>query len=89
MTQPERWMAEAIGIHKSFGANHVLRGVDLRMRRSEVVVIIAPSGSGKSTFLLVVQDQGFVRRQKISSGPVITRCDGAELLGPQKKFSVK
>jgi polar amino acid transport system ATP-binding protein len=66
MTQPEHWMIEAIGIHKSFGTNHVLRGVDLRMRRGEVVVIIGPSGSGKSTFLrslnlLDVPDQGFIR----------------------------
>ena len=66
MTQPDGWMVEAVGIHKSFGANHVLRGVGLRVRRGEVVVIIGPSGSGKSTFLrslnlLDVPDQGFIR----------------------------
>jgi arginine/lysine/histidine transport system ATP-binding protein len=39
------------GLHKSFGSNHVLTGVDIEIRKGEVVVVIGPSGSGKSTFL--------------------------------------
>ena len=42
---------EARGIHKHFGRNHVLKGVDLTVEKGEVVVIIGPSGGGKSTFL--------------------------------------
>jgi polar amino acid transport system ATP-binding protein len=42
---------EVKGLHKRFGDNHVLRGLDERIARGEKVVIVGPSGSGKSTFL--------------------------------------
>lgn len=39
------------GVHKSFGATDVLRGVDLSIRLGEVTVVIGPSGCGKSVLL--------------------------------------
>lgn len=39
------------GLHKRFGENEVLRGIDLQVKRQEVICIIGKSGSGKSTLL--------------------------------------
>lgn len=41
-------MIELIDIHKSFGSNHVLRGVNLKIEKGESLVVIGGSGSGKS-----------------------------------------
>ena len=44
-------MIRVENLHKSFGENHVLRGIDENIEAGEKVVVIGPSGSGKSTFL--------------------------------------
>lgn len=44
-------MIKVIDLHKKFGDLHVLKGINLRLNKSEVLVLIGPSGSGKSTFL--------------------------------------
>lgn len=53
-------------LNKSFGTNHVLRGIDLHVQRGEVVCIIGPSGSGKSTLLRCVN-----MLEKPSSGNIV------------------
>lgn len=42
------------GVHKFFGDNHVLRGIDLSVASHEVVVVIGASGSGKSTLMRTI-----------------------------------
>lgn len=44
-------MIEIKNIHKTFGNNTILRGIDLNIQKGQVVVILGPSGSGKTTFL--------------------------------------
>ncbi|WP_127792303.1 amino acid ABC transporter ATP-binding protein [Agromyces sp. LHK192] len=66
-------LLRARGIRKSFGANEVLRGVDLEVRRGEVVALIGPSGSGKTTVLrslngLETPDAGEL---EVDGGPAI------------------
>ena len=44
-------MIHVNNLHKSFGKNDVLKGINEHIKKGEVVVVIGPSGSGKSTFL--------------------------------------
>ena len=44
-------MINVNNLHKYFGENEVLKGIDETINKGEVVVVIGPSGSGKSTFL--------------------------------------
>ena len=64
-------------IHKSFGTNHVLRGIDLTVGQGQHVVIFGPSGSGKSTLLrsanlLETPDSGSVWFEGKEYGPGIS-----------------
>ena len=59
-------------LHKSFGSNEVLKGIDAKFYEGDVVCIIGPSGSGKSTFLRTLN-----LLESITSGKVVV--DGYEL----------
>jgi polar amino acid transport system ATP-binding protein len=50
-SSPDFALVDIRGLHKRFGSTEVLKGIDLQIRRKEVVCIIGKSGSGKSTLL--------------------------------------
>jgi polar amino acid transport system ATP-binding protein len=63
-------MIELDNVHKSFGANRVIRGITTHVSKGEVVCIIGPSGSGKSTILRCINglegyDAGSIRFEGI------------------------
>jgi len=51
MTNAQEPKVQIRGLHKYFGKNEVLKGIDCDIQAGEVVCVIGPSGSGKSTFL--------------------------------------
>jgi len=66
---------EVTDLHKSFGSNHVLRGLDATIHQGEVVCVIGPSGSGKSTFLRCIN-----LLEQPTSGSI--KVDGEEVTDP-------
>ncbi len=71
MTGP---LLEMTGVHKAFGPNAVLRGIDLQVAEHEVVVLIGASGSGKSTLLRCVNGL-----EAVDAGEVVLRTPGSTL----------
>ena len=63
-------------LQKSFGSLDVLTGIDIEIKKGEVVVVIGPSGSGKSTFLRCLN-----RLEEPTGGKII--FEGADITNPK------
>jgi len=84
-----RPVIEVVGLHKSFGSNHVLRGLDLTVEKGAIQVILGASGSGKSVLLkhvigLIKPDAGRI----LVNGEDITRMSPREIMEVRKKFGM-
>jgi phospholipid/cholesterol/gamma-HCH transport system ATP-binding protein len=80
-------MIEIVDLHKSFGSNDVLRGINLTIEEGETNAIIGKSGSGKSVLLkhivgLIFPDKGYVK----VGGEIINNNDSKKLYNIRRKF---
>jgi general L-amino acid transport system ATP-binding protein len=75
----EEAMIEIKDMHKWFGDFHVLRGIDLTVRKKERIVVCGPSGSGKSTLIRCIN-----RLEEHQRGKIVV--DGIELTNDIKKI---
>jgi len=67
---------EVRDLHKNFGSNEVLKGIDFHVDFGQVVCVIGPSGSGKSTLLRCVN-----RLEEPSSGTILV--EGIDICDPE------
>ena len=80
-------MIEIIDLHKSFGTNKVLRGINLIIKEGESLAIIGRSGCGKSVLLkhivgLLSPDEGYIKFE----GKIINNLERKELYEVRRKF---
>jgi phospholipid/cholesterol/gamma-HCH transport system ATP-binding protein len=80
---------EFVEVHKSFGSNHVLRGLNMGLPEGKISMIIGPSGTGKSVCIkhivgLLYPDQGDV----LVNGVSIPSLTDDELFAMRRKFGV-
>jgi len=69
-----KFLVEIDNLHKYFGKNEVLKGINMSIRRQDVVCLLGPSGAGKSTLLRCIN-----RLEEPTSGSVY--IDGEEITG--------
>lgn len=80
-------MIEINNLHKSFGSNRVLRGINLNITEGESLAVIGRSGCGKSVLLkhivgLLFPDEGFIKFE----GKVVNELDKKELYEVRRRF---
>jgi polar amino acid transport system ATP-binding protein len=67
-------MVKAVNVHKYYGHNEVLKGIDLEVAKGEVTCILGPSGSGKSTFLRCINHLETTNRGRIYVDGELVGC---------------
>jgi len=72
---------ELVNVNKWYGEFHVLRDINLRVRRGERIVVCGPSGSGKSTMIRCIN-----RLEEHQKGSIVV--DGVELTNDLKKIDL-
>jgi phospholipid/cholesterol/gamma-HCH transport system ATP-binding protein len=88
-TPGDFWSIECIDVHKAFGRNRVLHGLDLGIPEGMITVILGPSGTGKSVLInhligLMFPDRGDV----LVHGRSVPRMRMSELLEMRRKFGI-
>ena len=81
-------MIEANGIHKSFQNLEILKGINLTVKKGEVVALIGPSGAGKSTFLRCLNRLETIDQGSITiAGEALAQStpDGTSIYPPEKE----
>ena len=85
----ERWQIQIRDLHKSFGAQHVLRGVNLDIERGKINIVIGGSGQGKSVLMkhlmgLLAPDRGSI----LVDGQDIIGLSDVAIAKVQRKFGM-
>ncbi len=74
-------LIKTVDLQKAFGDLRVLEGIDIEIKRGEVVVVIGPSGSGKSTFLRCLN-----RLEEPTDGTIL--FEGADITNPKSNINL-
>ncbi|HYF24576.1 MAG TPA: ABC transporter ATP-binding protein [Baekduia sp.] len=85
----EFWSIECVGVHKRFGDNRVLAGLDLGIPEGMITVVMGPSGTGKSVLIkhlvgLLFPDAGEIRVH----GQSVSRMRRSQLLALRQRFGI-
>lgn len=78
-------------VHKKFGKNEILKGIDLEVKKGEVIALLGPSGSGKTTFLRCLNFLENADQGHLSIGGLaidLKKAHKKEILEVRKKTSM-